>query len=205
MNLAFFASGSGSNFEAVAKRCQSGEIAATASVVICNVPGAGVFQRAESLGIPCLLVQRESFAEGKDFAARLLEIFRSYKIDLILLAGYLRKLPGVVLRAFPNRVLNIHPALLPAFGGKGMYGRRVHEAVLAAGCRMTGVTVHLVDEEYDHGTTVLQRTVEVQEGDTPETLAARVLELEHQIYGDVVKLFVQNRVRFEEGRVHILE
>ena len=205
MNLAFFASGSGSNFEAVAKRCQSGEIAATASVVICNVPDAGVFQRAESLGISCLLVQRESFAEGKDFAARLLKILHLYKIDLILLAGYLRKLPGVVLRAFPNRVLNIHPALLPAFGGKGMYGHRVHEAVLAAGCRMTGVTVHLVDEEYDHGPTVLQRTVEVQQGDTPETLAARVLELEHQIYGDVVKLFVQNRVRFEEGRAHIHE
>ncbi len=205
MNLAFFASGSGSNFEAVAKRCQSGEIAASASVVICNVPGAEVFHRAERLTIPCYLVQREDFREGKDFAARLLEILRSYQIDLILLAGYLRKLPGAVVRAFPNRVLNIHPALLPAFGGKGMYGRRVHEAVLAARCRTTGVTVHLVDEEYDRGPTVVQRTVEVQEGDTPETLAARVLEVEHQIYGDVVKLFVQNRVRFEEGRVRILE
>jgi phosphoribosylglycinamide formyltransferase-1 len=205
VNLAFFASGSGSNFEAVARRCLSGDIAAKASVVICNVPDAGVFQRAERLGIPCFLVRREDFVEGKDFATRLFEILREYKTDLILLAGYLRKLPGSIVRAFPNRVLNIHPALLPAFSGKGMYGHRVHEAVLAAGCSTTGVTVHLVDEEYDHGPTILQRTVAVQPGDTAETLAARVLEVEHQIYGDVVKLFIQNRVRFEEGRVHILE
>ncbi|MFH1011561.1 MAG: phosphoribosylglycinamide formyltransferase [bacterium] len=204
MNLGFFASGSGSNFEAVAKRCRSGEIAATPAVLICNVEGAAVFRKAEHLRVPSYLVRREDFADGKDFTARLLEILQEHRVELILLAGYLRKLPPVVLRAFPNRMLNIHPALLPAFGGKGMYGRRVHEAVLAAGCRITGVTVHLVDEEYDHGPIVLQRAVEVQSEDTPETLAARVLEVEHQIYGDAVKLFVENRVRVEQGRVHIL-
>jgi formyltetrahydrofolate-dependent phosphoribosylglycinamide formyltransferase len=204
MNLGFFASGSGSNFEAVARRCQSGEIKASPAVLICNVAGATVFERAEQLGVPSYFIRREDFAEGKDFAARLLEILREHHVNLILLAGYLRKLPPTVIRAFPNRVLNIHPALLPAFGGKGLYGHRVHEAVLAAGCRVTGVTVHLVDEEYDHGPIVLQREVRVREDDTPETLAARVLEVEHRIYGDAVKLFVENRVQVEQGRVHIL-
>jgi phosphoribosylglycinamide formyltransferase-1 len=204
VNLGFFASGSGSNFEAVARRCQSGEIDATPAVVICNVPNAGVFQRAKALQVAGYLVRREDFAEGRDFAARLLEILHGHKVELILMAGYLRKLPGTLLRTFPNRVLNIHPALLPAFGGKGMYGRCVHEAVLEAGCRVTGVTVHLADEAYDHGPIVMQRCVKVIEGDTPESLAARVLEVEHQIYGDTVKLFVQNRVRVENGRVRIL-
>lgn len=204
MRLGFFASGSGSNFEAVAQRCQSGELGADSAVVVCNVPEAGVFQRAEKLGVPAYLVRRDDFAEGPAFAARLLEILREHGVELILMAGYLRKLPGALLRAYPNRVLNIHPALLPSFGGKGLYGRRVHEAVLEAGCRVTGVTVHLADEKYDHGPIVLQRAVEVREGDTPESLAARVLEVEHQIYGDAVKLFVQNRVRVEHGRVRIL-
>ncbi|MBM3325266.1 MAG: phosphoribosylglycinamide formyltransferase [Calditrichaeota bacterium] len=204
MNLGFFASGSGSNFEAVAKRCLSGEITATPAMLICNVEGAGVFERAERLQVPSYLVRREDFTDGRDFAARLLEILHEHRVELILLAGYLRKLPPAVLRAFPNRVLNIHPALLPAFGGKGMYGHRVHEAVLAAGCRITGVTVHLVDEEYDHGPIVLQREVEIQKDDTPETLAARVLEVEHQIYGDAVKLFVENRLSIERGQVRIL-
>jgi phosphoribosylglycinamide formyltransferase-1 len=204
VKLGFFASGSGSNFEAVAKRCQSGELGADAAVLICNVPEAGVFERAKGLGVAAYLVRRDDFAEGPAFAARLLEILREHGVELVLMAGYLRKLPGALLRAYPNRVLNIHPALLPSFGGKGLYGRRVHEAVLEAGCRVTGVTVHLADDKYDHGPIVLQRAVEVQEGDTPESLAARVLEVEHQIYGDAVKLFVQNRVRVEHGRVHIL-
>ncbi len=204
MNLGFFASGSGSNFEAVAKRCRSGELAVEPAVVICNVPDAGVFARAERLGVACVLMRREDFPQGREFASRLLEILREHQVELVLLAGYLRKLPPAVARAYPNRVLNIHPALLPSFGGKGMYGARVHEAVLAAGCRVTGVTVHIVDSEYDRGPIVLQRTVEVKDGDNPASLAARVLKVEHEIYGDVVKLFIENRVRVEGDRVRIL-
>ena len=204
MKLGFFASGSGSNFEAVAQRCRRGELAAEPAVVICNVPGAGVFARAQRLDVPCFLVRREDFVEGREFASRLLTILREHGIELVLLAGYLRKLPPAVVRAFPNRVLNIHPALLPSFGGKGMYGARVHEAVLAAGCRVTGVTVHIVNSEYDRGPIVLQRAVEVMEEDDPATLAARVLKVEHEIYGDIVKLFIENRVRVEGDRVRIL-
>ncbi len=203
MNLGFFASGSGSNFEAVAQRCCSGELAAKPTVVICNVPDAGVFERAQRFSVPCFLVRRDDFAEGQDFASRLLKILNEYQVELVLLAGYLRKLPPTVVRAYPNRVLNIHPALLPSFGGKGMYGIRVHEAVLAAGCRETGVTVHIVDSEYDRGPIVLQRTVEVKDGDNPASLAARVLKIEHEIYGDVVKLIIENRVRVEGDRVRI--
>lgn len=205
MNLGFFASGSGSNFGAVARRCLSGEIAAKPAVVICNVPGAGIFERAKRLNVHAELVRRQDFDDGKKFSARLLGILHAHDVELILLAGYLRKLPGVIVRTFPNRILNIHPALLPSFGGKGMYGLRVHEAVLQAGCRVTGVTVHLIDEEYDRGPIVMQRVIDVQENDTPESLAARVLEIEHQIYADTVKLFVENRVRVESGRVRILE
>jgi phosphoribosylglycinamide formyltransferase-1 len=204
VNLGFFASGSGSNFEAVAKRCRSGELAAEPTVVICNVSDAGVFARAKRFGVPCFLVRRDDFTQGREFASRLLEILREHQVELVLLAGYLRKLPPAVAQAYPNRVLNIHPALLPSFGGKGMYGARVHEAVLAAGCRVTGVTVHIVDSEYDRGLIVLQRTVEVKDGDDPATLAARVLKVEHEIYGDVVKLFIENRVRVEGDRVRIL-
>jgi phosphoribosylglycinamide formyltransferase-1 len=135
----------------------------------------------------------------------MVEAFQSHGADLVLLAGYMKKVGPRLLKAYPNRVLNIHPALLPSFGGEGMYGLRVHKAVLDSGAKVSGVTVHVVDEVYDHGPIVAQETVPVEQDDTPETLAARVLKVEHHIYSSVVKLFAEGRVCVEGGRVRIQE
>jgi len=132
------------------------------------------------------------------------QVLYRHQIDFIALAGYLKKLPAAIVREFRNRIVNIHPALLPSFGGKGMYGIHVHEAVLKAGVKVTGVTVHLVDEEYDHGPIVLQRAVEVHDDDTPETLAQRVLQVEHELYPEALQLFAEGRIRVDHGRVFCL-
>jgi phosphoribosylglycinamide formyltransferase-1 len=127
-----------------------------------------------------------------------------HEVNFIALAGFMRKIPAGVVRQFHHRLVNIHPALLPSFGGKGMYGRRVHEAVLEFGCTVTGATVHFVDEEYDTGAPILQCCVPVLDDDTPETLATRVLEVEHQLYPEALQLFAEGRVRIERRRVKIL-
>ena len=132
------------------------------------------------------------------------EALVSRGVGLVAMAGYMKKLGPEVCSTFRNRILNIHPALLPAFGGKGMYGLNVHEAVLASGVRYTGVTVHLADEEYDRGPIVDQAVVPVRQGDTPQSLQQRVLGHEHRLYPDVVRLFALNRVQVTRGRVTIL-
>jgi phosphoribosylglycinamide formyltransferase-1 len=132
------------------------------------------------------------FADDDTFTRAMLDALRSHGIDVVVLAGYMKKVPPQVVAAFRNRILNIHPALLPRFGGPGMYGLRVHAAVLAAGETESGATVHLVDEEYDRGAILLQRRVPVLQGDTPELLAARVLEAEHALYPDALRLVVEH-------------
>ena len=126
-------------------------------------------------------------------------------VNFVALAGYLRKIPAAVVAHYKNRMLNIHPALLPAFGGKGYYGRRVHEAVIEHGVQWSGATVHLVDEQYDTGPIVVQRPVRVEPDDTPETLAARILKVEHEIYPEAIGLFAEGRVRIEGRRIRSLE
>lgn len=167
--------GRGSNMAAIIEACQSGRLPAEVSVVVGSRAGSGALERAAALGVRTVVIE-----PGDDYGARLLSELRS--CDWICLAGYLRLLPGEVLARFPNRVLNIHPALLPKFGGKGMYGQRVHEAVIAAGETESGCTIHYVNEQYDEGAIILQRRCPVEAGDTPETLAARVLEQEHLAY-----------------------
>ncbi|HEU4751482.1 MAG TPA: phosphoribosylglycinamide formyltransferase, partial [Armatimonadota bacterium] len=130
--------------------------------------------------------------------------FEGAGVDLICLAGYMRLLGPAVLARYAGRIMNIHPGLLPAFGGQGFYGRRVHEAVLESGTKLSGATVHFVDEEYDHGPIILQRAVPVLDDDTVETLAARVLEEEHRAYPEAVRLFAEGRLRIEGRRVRTL-
>ena len=132
------------------------------------------------------------------FAAAMLQLLKEHDVQLIALAGYLKKIPVSVVREYRNRILNIHPALLPSFGGHGMYGHFVHEAVIASGAKLSGATVHLVDEEYDRGPIVLQKSVPVEPGDTPESLAARVLHVEHEIFPLALQAFVDNRVIIRE-------
>jgi phosphoribosylglycinamide formyltransferase 1 len=179
MRIAVALSGRGSNLEALHHALQA-ETAAKIVVVISDRPHAGGLDRARGWGIPT-----EVLPSPTDGAAWL-AVLQRYAVDLVVLAGYLRLVPANVIAAYRGRMVNVHPALLPAFGGHGMYGRRVHEAVLASGARETGVTVHLVDEAYDHGATLAQARVPVLPGDTPEVLAERVLEVEHRLLPTVV-------------------
>ena len=203
--MAVFASGRGSNFEALLQRITEDKIPARIAAVISNNGDAGALQTARENNIPAYHIERGSFETGMEFADALDEIFDRHHIDFVVLAGYIRKIPPRVLRRFHNRVLNIHPALLPKYGGKGMYGSRVHEAVLESNDNVSGATIHIVDEEYDRGPIILQEKVPVLPNDTPELLAARVLEVEHRIYAEAVKLFAEDRIRVDTGKAIISE
>jgi len=203
LKLAVFASGRGSNFIAILQAIDSGRLTADVKVVISNNPDAGALDIAQKRNIPTAVINKKSFDQREAFVESLLRTLEKYKTNLVVLAGYMKKIPPEIVLQYKNRILNIHPALLPSFGGKGMYGHHVHEAVLAQGCRISGVTVHLVDEVYDRGPIVAQRCVSVEEGDTPGTLAARVLKTEHQIYAETLQLFAEGRVEVKEGKVGI--
>ncbi|MCU0643012.1 MAG: phosphoribosylglycinamide formyltransferase [bacterium] len=194
LRLAVLASGRGSNFEAILKSITSGKLKATIQVVISNKASAGALEIARNYNIPAVHISAKKFPEQEQFDEKLLAVVRECQANFIVLAGYLKMLSPAIIRAFKNRILNIHPALLPSFGGKGMYGHHVHQAVLDYGCKVTGVTVHLVDEKYDTGVPVLQRCVPVLDDDDAESLAARVLKIEHQIYTEALQLFADDRI-----------
>ncbi len=195
--------GRGSNMQALIDGTRDGRIRGDVALVISTSPGAPALERAAASGVPALLVPAEEHPEPGALDRELAERFLAAGVELICLAGYMRLLGPEFLGRFPNRVLNVHPALLPAFGGRGYYGRRVHEAVLESGARYTGVTVHLTDDEYDHGPIVAQEVVPVLRDDTVETLAARVLQAEHRLYPEAVALFAARRVQVEGRRVLI--
>jgi len=193
--IAVLASGSGSNLQALVDflGARGDRRGADVVLVACDRPEAGALGRAQRAGIPGELLRTKRNPEGHD----LLDLLSSHRADFVALAGYLRLLPKEVLSEFPNRIVNVHPALLPAFGGPGMYGDRVHRAVLAAGAHVSGATVHYVDEEYDHGAILAQWPVPVLADDTAQTLAARVLKVEHVLYPRVVEAVAARRWRFD--------
>ena len=203
LHLGILASGRGSNFEAILRAIESGRLSAEARVLISNRKSAGALDVAARHGVPAAALTRKDFDSDEAFDREILRLFQKHRVDFVVLAGYLRLLTPVLVREFPNRILNIHPALLPSFGGKGMYGHHVHEAVLAHGCKVSGVTVHLVNEQYDAGPIVLQRCVPVEAGDTPDTLAARVLVEEHRAFPEALQLFAEERISVEGRRVHV--
>ena len=185
--IAVFCSGNGSNFKALFEAIRNKQLPAEIVLCISNRSQCGAMEFAQQNGISTLHITEKQFASFDEFAETMVERLKEHPIDIILLAGYMRKVPDAVVAAFPDRMLNIHPALLPKFGGEGMYGIHVHTAVLEAGETETGATVHFVNEEYDKGEILLQRTVPVLPDDTPETLAARVLECEHRLYPDALE------------------
>ncbi len=195
--------GRGSNMAAIIDACQRGEIDGQVVLVIGTRDEAPALQRATEKGVSTEVVSPSKLGE-EEYARRLLQTLGDAQVDLVCLAGFMRLLPPPVVHAYAGRVMNIHPALLPLFGGKGMYGEHVHRAVLESGMKVSGCTVHFVDESYDTGPIILQRCVPVEEEDTWETLAARVLAQEHQAYVQAVKLFAQGRLRVEGRRVRIL-
>lgn len=197
------ASGRGSNLAALLSAIEKGELHASIVAVISNKAEAGVLDIARARGIPAIHLSNELLPSTEEFDQALLQTLKEHQVEIIALAGYLKKLSSGIIRAYKHRIVNIHPALLPAFGGKGMYGQKVHQAVLDYGCKVSGVTVHLVDEEYDTGPPILQRCVPVKEDDTVETLAARVLEQEHQIYAEALQLFAEERIEIQGRKVII--
>jgi phosphoribosylglycinamide formyltransferase-1 len=188
--LAIFSSGAGSNAARIIDHFQ-GHPTITISLIVCNKPGAGVIGIAERAGIPVLMIEKEVFFRGGAYVEEL----RERKIDLLVLAGFLWKIPAALVTAYRGRIVNIHPALLPKYGGKGMYGRYVHEAVVAAKEKETGITIHYVDELYDHGQSIFQARVLVEAGDTPETLARKVQQLEHEHFARVIEEVVNSAAR----------
>lgn len=195
--------GRGSNMAAIIQACQRGEIDGQVVLVIGTRSNAPALQRAAEAGVPTRVISPRHMSE-EEYAHQLLDALRDVQANLVCLAGYMRLLPAPVVRAYRGRVMNIHPALLPLFGGKGMYGEAVHRAVLESGMKVSGCTVHFVDEEYDTGPIIVQRCVPVEEDDTWETLAARVLVQEHLAYVQAVQLFAQGRLQVEGKRVRVL-
>jgi len=186
-NIAVFASGRGSNFRAVLGRIESGDLKnACVAAVVSNNSASGALELARSREIDAFHISSRTHPDPGDREQALLRVLRSHDIDLILLAGYMKLLPRSMIKAYSRRILNIHPALLPRFGGKGMYGIKVHESVISSGVEETGVTIHYVDERYDEGPIIAQRRIPVRQNDTPESLAARVLEVEHDFYWHVI-------------------
>ena len=188
-NIAIFASGAGSNAQKIIDHF-AGHPYIRIGCIVCNNPAAGILKIAENENIPVLLIEKEKFFHGDAYIKELKE----RKIDLIVLAGFLWKLPSALIKAFPGSIINIHPALLPHYGGKGMYGHHVHEAVIAAGEKESGISIHYVDELYDHGGIIFQAKCPVLKEDTAGSLAQRIQALEHEHYPKVIEEVLQSGV-----------
>ncbi len=194
-------SGGGSNLQALIDAIEAGKIPGEIVVVISNKPGVYALERAMRHQIPTVVVNHRDYPDVVEFSKALLAVCQEYQVELVCMAGFMRIIDRVLVEAYPNRMVNIHPALLPAFGGKGMYGHHVHEAVISSGAKFSGATVHFVTAETDVGPIVTQGIVAVADEDTSESLAAKVLQVEHQIYPQAVKLVLGEQFEIEGMRV----
>lgn len=201
--LAVLLSGSGRSLQNLLDRISEGRLPARVVLALSNRPDAYGLKRARQAGMPTAVFERKAFHDRDDFSHAIFEHCRDAGAELVCMAGFLQLLR--IPDDFAGRVINIHPALLPAFGGQGMYGRHVHEAVLEYGAKLSGCTVHFADNDYDHGPVILQRAVEVLDADTPETLADRVFAAECEAYPEAIKLFAEGRLRVHGRRVTVLE
>lgn len=198
MNIAVFASGRGTNFAAVIRAVKKGKIKANLALLVCDNPGAQAIGKARRAGIKVALVKREDFASKQDFENKIITYLEENKTDLIVLAGFMRILsPELVLR-YKGRILNVHPTLLPSFKGE----QGIKDA-FDYGVKITGVTVHFVDEQMDHGPIILQREVRIEESETPESLEAKMHKIEHKLYPEAIKLFVEGKLHIEGRKVRI--
>lgn len=196
MNIAIFASGRGTNFQAIAEAIRKKTLKANIKLLICDNPGAFVLKRAKSLSVKALLINPRDYLSNKDFEVRITRELKAQKIDLLVLAGFMRILSPDFVREFKNRILNIHPALLPSF--KGAYAIR---DAFDYGVKLAGVTVHLVDEKIDHGPIILQEALRVCAKDTLKSLEKRIHQLEHKIYPQAIKLFLSGKLRIRGRKV----
>ncbi len=186
MKLGFLASGRGSNMQSILDACESGQLKAEPVALVSNNPDAYALERAKKAGLAVFYLSSKTHPQSELLDEAITGAFQSHNIDLLILAGYMKKIGPKLLSAYSGRIINIHPSLLPKFGGTGMYGMNVHEAVIAAGEKESGATIHLVNNEYDQGRILAQRSVVVTENDKAETLAEKVLTVEHQLYPETL-------------------
>ena len=205
VRIGVLVSGGGTNLQQLidaqaAGRLGGGEIV----TVVSSKPGVYALERAQKAGIEAIVLSRKDYPDVEVYSQALIDALKARNVELVVLSGFLTITSDSFVQAFPNRIMNVHPALLPAFGGKGYYGLHVHEAVLSRGCKLTGATVHFANEVCDGGPIILQKAVEVQEGDSPESLQKRVMEqAEWTLLPEAVSLFCQGRLRVEDGKVSI--
>ena len=205
MKMAVLVSGGGTNLQAIMDAMDRGEITnAEIAVVISNNANAYALERAKMKGIEAICVSPKAYASRAEFNQALLETIQSYDVELVVLAGCLVVIPEIMVKAYPNKIINIHPALIPSFCGTGYYGLKVHEGVLERGVKVTGATVHFVDEGTDTGPIILQKAVEVHQGDTPEILQRRVMEeAEWKIMPKAIDLIANDKIEVIEGLVKV--
>lgn len=196
--IAVFASGSGSDFQSVIDANERDPFCEIA-LLVASKEGIGAIERARKHGIDHMVCAKRDFATAADMGEVLVEACRSRGVDYIVLAGYLSMVPENLIRTYPDAIINIHPSLIPSFCGKGFYGLNVHRAAIEYGVKLSGLTVHFVDEHYDSGAIILQRAVPVEDGDTPESLQARILEEEHRALPQAVRLLATGKL-YREGR-----
>lgn len=207
MKMAVLVSGGGTNLQAIMDAMDRGEITnAEIAVVISNNANAYALERARMKGIEAICVSPKAYASRAEFNQALLETIQSYDVELVVLAGCLVVIPEIMVKAYPNKIINIHPALIPSFCGTGYYGLKVHEGVLERGVKVTGATVHFVDEGTDTGPIILQKAVEVRQGDTPEILQRRVMEeAEWKIMPRAIDLIANDKIEVVDGLVKFKE
>lgn len=203
IKLGVLVSGGGTNLQAIIDSIEQGKIKGEISVVISSNERTYALKRAEKHGIPGIYINRNDFQTQQEYEEYMTKTLKTYNVDLVLLAGFMKVLSPIFIAEFKNRIMNIHPALIPAFCGMGFYGSRVHKAVLDYGVKVTGATVHFVDEGADTGPIILQEVVPVLDDDTIDSLAARVLEVEHKIFPEAVRLFSEGKLLLKGRRVLI--
>ena len=205
LKAAVLVSGGGTNLQAIIDSIHDGRITdACIDIVVSNNPGAYALERAAKAGIETRVISPKSYPDRPAFNQALTDFLKERGVDLIVLAGFMVVLPEMLIKAFPNRIINVHPSLIPAFCGTGFYGLRVHEAALARGVKVSGATVHFVDEGTDTGPIILQQAVQVEEGDTPEILQRRIMEqAEWKIMPKAIDMIAHGKVTVKEGKVYI--
>jgi phosphoribosylglycinamide formyltransferase-1 len=207
LNICVFASGSGTNFEAILDFIKSGRLQSQIKLLITNNSKCGAVDIARRNGIHHLHISKKVYPglSSQEYSNLFLTYLKQYNIDFIVLAGYMKMLEPGVIKAYEGRIINIHPSLLPAFGGAGMYGDNVHKAVLESGAKVTGITIHFVEDTYDSGAVIFQKSIDVEPGDTVEILHKKVQKLEHKYFPLVLSMFEQGKIKTEGGEVKILE
>jgi phosphoribosylglycinamide formyltransferase-1 len=201
LNICVLASGRGSNLNSILNSQKRGEFLSKIVLVISNNSNSNALNIARANQIPAVHLSSKLYPDYTEYTKTFLNYLKKFKVDFIVLAGYMKLLPNEVVRRFKNKIINIHPALLPSFGGQGMYGMNVHNAVIEHGAKYSGATVHLVDEIYDSGPIVLQKALKVLDKDTPETLQKRILKIEHKILSEAIKLFETKKAVIKDRKV----